>query len=363
MTFNGVRFMHWLLMVIAGHTALTLHCATLQADPYEGQLQWLERATGFDASLRGLSAVDDRVLWACGSKATVIRSSDGGEQWVKCGPSNLGELEIRSIIAFDDRTATIASAGTPAVIMQTHDGGQSWNEVFRHPSNMAFFDGLKFWDKRRGIAFSDPVDGRLLIATTADGGASWQVVAPEKLPFAREKEGGFAASNSALCVGPKGLAWIGTGGTVSAESRVYCTNDFGANWSISTCPLVSDTAAGIFSLAFRADEKLLIAVGGDYRPEAASKTTAAFSRDLGLTWQKAAQAPHMFVSAVCLEENRQDAQRKMISTGPTHSYQSDQGDYWQPFAHIGFHALDVSPSGRIFAVGSGGRFAELRSVQ
>jgi len=363
MIFNCFRFNTQLLLMAAMCVTATSNFFTKSASAIEGQWQWLERATGFDASLRGLSVVDDRVLWACGAKATVIRSSDGGEQWVKCGPANFNPLEFRSIVAFDDRTATIASAGTPAVILQTNDGGQSWKEVFRHSSATAFFDGLKFWDKRRGIAFSDPVDGRLLIVTTVDGGATWQVVAPEKMALARGKEGGFAASNSALCTGRNGRAWIGTGGTLSPDSRVYSTNDFGVTWSVASCPLVSNTAAGIFSIAYRADEKMLVAVGGDYRPEATSKTTAAFSRDFGLTWQIASQPPNMFVSAVCIEENRHEAQRKMIATGPTHSYHSNDGDYWQPFSAVGFHALDVSPAGRVFAVGSGGRFGELRLVQ
>lgn len=351
------------LLLVAVSIMMALNGLANWTLAFEGQWQWLERSTGFDASLRGLSAVDDRVLWACGAKATVIRSSDGGEQWVKCSPSNFEPLEFRSIVAFDDRTATIASAGTPAVILQTTDCGHTWKEVFRHASPKAFFDGLKFWDKRRGLAFSDPVDGRLLIVTTADGGATWQEVAAAKLPPARDNEGGFAASNSSLCIGPNGRAWIGTGGTASPDSRVYSTNDFGLTWTTSTCPLVSDSAAGIFSIAYRADEKLLVAVGGDYRPEATSKTTAAFSRDHGLTWQLAAQPPHMFVSAVCIEENRHDARRKVIATGPTNSYISAEGDYWQPLSDIGFHALDVSPTGRVFAIGSQGRFGELRLVQ
>ena len=324
--------------------------------------RWLERTTGFDASLRGLSAVNDQVLWACGSKATVIRTSDGGGQWVKCNPTGYDQLEFRSVVAVDELTATIASAGTPAVILQTVDGGHSWKETYRHPSPAAFFDGLKFWDRQRGIAFSDPVDGRLLIVTTNDGGAAWQPVAPEKIPAAREKEGGFAASNSVLCVGPKGRAWLGTGGTPSAESRIYWTNDYGANWSVVPCPLVSDAAAGIFSIAFREEDKLLIAVGGDYRPEAASKTTAALSRDFGLTWQLSIQPPDVFVSAVCFEDNLSQSQRQLIATGPTKSFCSSDGNYWEPFNAIGFHALSTSPTGKVFGVGASGRFGELRLI-
>ncbi len=328
-----------------------------------GAWRWLERSTGFDASLRGLSAVNDQVLWACGAKATVVRTSDGGGQWTKCNPPDFGQLEFRSIVAFDALHATIASAGTPAVILQTADGGQQWKEVYRHASANAFFDGLKFWDKKRGIAFSDPVDGRLLIVTTVDGGATWQPVAAENIPMAREKEGGFAASNSVLCVGSNGRAWIGTGGTVSAMSRIYSTNNYGLNWTASECPLVSDAAAGVFSIAFREEDKLLVAVGGNYQPDATSKTTAVLSRDFGQSWQLVAQQPRSFVSAVCYVESQTQTQRHLIATGPTQSFHSNDGNYWEPFSDVGFHAMDITPTGKIFAVGSSGRFGELKLIE
>ncbi len=325
------------------------------AAPGNGKMRWLESSTDCDASLRGLSVVDDRVLWASGAKATVVKSVDGGKTWTGCGPNGLEKLEIRSIVAFDENQAIVASAGTPAIILQTSDAGQTWTEVFRLESPAAFFDGMRFWDRQKGIVFSDPVEGRLLIATTSDGGRSWQVVAPESVPLAAEKEGGFAASNSVLCVGKEGRAWIGTGGTQSPSSRVYATADYGKSWSLSACPLVGDAAAGIFSIAIHPEAKLLVAVGGDYRPEADSTTTAAISRDLGQTWKLANRPPSKFVSAVVWAKLG-----TLIATGPTNSFYSNDGEHWSPFSDVGFHAMDSSPSGNVYAVGAEGRFGVLR---
>ena len=335
-----------------------LGCWTLPNLAQAQQWQWQENSTGCEASLRGLSVVDDQTLWASGAKATVVRSVDAGSSWQSCGPQGFDQLEFRSIVAQDGQTATIASAGTPAVILQTCDGGRTWKEAFRHPSSAAFFDGMRFWGRERGIAFSDPVDGRLMIMTTADAGLTWQSVAPENIPLATEREGGFAASNSVLCVGKGGRAWIGTGGTKSQTSRIYVTSDFGKNWTARPCPLHSDAAAGVFSIAFHADLKLLIAVGGDYRPEATSSTTAALSRDLGQTWQLSAQPPSAFVSAVSLASMDRRA-KILIATGPTSSFMSQDGDNWEQFSTFGFHALETSPNGSVYAVGSGGRFAKL----
>lgn len=329
-------------------------CALIPDIAWSQPSRWLESSTGCDASLRGLSVVDDQTLWASGADATVVRSVDGGKSWRSCGPSGFGKLEIRSIVAVNDRIATVASAGTPAVILQTQDAGQTWKQVFRHSSPAAFFDGMRFWDREHGIVFSDPVEGRILIATTADGGLTWQVVAPEKIPLATDKEGGFAASNSVLCVGKDGRAWIGTGGTKSPNSRIYATSDFGKSWSVHACPLVSDTAAGVFSIAMHNGLKLLIAVGGDYRPEATSTTTAAFSPDLGQTWQLATQPPTAFVSALAVAKSKW-----LVATGPTSSFYSHDGQLWKPFSKAGFHASEASPTGNIYAVGANGRYGVL----
>jgi photosystem II stability/assembly factor-like uncharacterized protein len=329
-------------------------CTWIPHTAWSQSLRWQESSTGCDASLRGLSVVDDHTLWASGANATVLRSVDGGKTWNSCGPSGFEKLEIRSIVAVNDRIATVASAGTPAVILQTQDAGQTWKEVFRHASPVAFFDAMRFWDPQHGMVFSDPVDGRILIVITTDGGQTWQVIPPERIPLATEKEGGFAASNSALCVGKEGRAWIGTGGAESPTSRVYSTSDYGKSWSVNACPLNSDTAAGVFSIAVHQQLSLLIAVGGDYRPEATSATTAAFSRDLGQSWQLASQPPAVFVSAVAVAKSK-----LLIATGPTSSYYSNDGDHWKQFSATGFHATEASPTGKVYAVGANGRFGVL----
>ena len=41
-------------------------------------LQWVFQDSHSDASLRGLSVVDDLVAWAGGSGGTVLRTTDGG---------------------------------------------------------------------------------------------------------------------------------------------------------------------------------------------------------------------------------------------------------------------------------------------
>lgn len=320
------------------------------------RLAWQLESTGSKASLRGLHAASDSVIWACGSESTVIRSTDGGRSWIPCGPKipDHADLEYRSIHAWDEMSACIASAGTPAMILRTADGGQNWEEVFQHASPQAFFDGLRFWDAAHGIAFSDPVDGKFLIVETSDGGQTWQAVDADLLPEALAGEAGFAASNSSLALAPGGHAWIGTGGAIAGKSRIYSRFGWNNQWQIADCPIESNASSGIFSIV--ADAEKLIAVGGDYRPDAVSAETAAYSLDQGKSWSLAQKQPAAFRSAVAHLPS--SIAKGFIATGPTGSDFSIDGQSWDAFSEQGFHTLAVSPK-KLFAAGAGGRFAVL----
>ncbi len=323
---------------------------SVQAQPPQGD--WELGPSGTKASLRALCAVDNNVLWTAGSQACVLRSEDGGASWTDCSPRGYSDLEFRSLHAWDAKQACIASAGTPAVILRTADGGLNWSEVYRHASPAAFFDGLRFWDLRRGLAFSDPVDERLLVVETGDGGKHWLPVAAGQLVPGLAGEAGFAASNSALCLGEQGSAWIGTGGADGDTSRIHFRSGWKERWQVSNCPLPSSATAGVFSIA--QGKGRLIAVGGDYRPEVASQATAAWSGDGGVTWQLSARPPAAFRSAIaCLPDGS-----GFLCVGPSGSDFSMDGDQWQAISTQGFHALAIAPDAA-YAVGADGRFGKL----
>lgn len=323
------------------------------------KVRWELGPTGTQASLRGLSAAGDLSIWACGSEATVIRSSDGGSSWVECGPRNFASLEFRSLHAWDENSACIASAGSPAVILRTKDGGATWQEVFRHESEKAFFDGLKFWDSKRGIVFGDPLGGRLCVLESIDGGLSWYEPGTDKLPDVFAGEAGFAASNSAMVVADGGKVWIGTGGREANTSRVFIRENWLAAWTASDCPLRSGPTQGIFSLAVGNNPQQLLAVGGDYRAGENSATTAAISSDGGISWRIPEQPPASFCSAVVSVDDTKHRGAFFIATGPSGSALSLDGEQWLEFSRSGFHVLTVSPNRTVLAAGADGRFAKL----
>src|SRR5215831_7916518 len=87
--------------------------------------------SGTKTSLRGLSVVNNNIIWVSGSSGTVGRSLDGGKNWQWIQVKGFEKKDFRDIEAFDDKTAVIMAIAEPAIILKSIDGGEHWNEVFR----------------------------------------------------------------------------------------------------------------------------------------------------------------------------------------------------------------------------------------
>lgn len=320
------------------------------------QSPWVDQTSGTEARFRGVSAVDGRVTWASGTKGTVARTIDGGATWQVFAVPGAGDLDFRDIEAIDANTAWTLSIGPGEAsrIYKTTDGGNTWALQFKNENPKAFFDAIAFWDRQNGLAFSDPVDGRLVIIRTTDGGSTWKQVSPEKIPPALEGEGGFAASGTCLIVAGKSHAWIATGG--AAKARVFRSTDRGSSWQVADTPIrTGNSASGIFSIAFR-DEKTGIAVGGDYRQEKLAVDNVALTSDGGRTWRLVeGSGIGGYRSAVAWVDRT-----KLIAVGPTGSdISTNGGATWSPLGRTGFHAFSFTRKGHTgWAVGDAGRIAK-----
>ncbi len=245
------------------------------------------QAVATTSSCRSLSAVDASVAWAGCTGGKVLRTIDGGTTWQVDSIAGAARLDFRGIKAFDANTAVVTSAGPAeqgqARIYRTADGGQHWSLSWSDSTKGIFLDGLAFWDARHGFTFSDPVDGRLVIFTTDDGGERWTKVPPENIPPVLPNEAAFAASNTQLTVQGASNAWIATGG--GAEARVFRSVDRGRTWSVASTHMPGGASAGLFGIAF-ADARNGLAVGGDYRIASGPTDFALRTADGGVTWNR-----------------------------------------------------------------------------
>lgn len=335
--------------------ALLAACSSPEEAPVE--LVWTEQASGVEHSLRGLSVVDADTAWVGTQDGTVLLTVDGGANWAQFRIAEAGTMDLRSAHGFDGQSALFITAGHPAQLFRTDDGGASFDLVYQDPSDQAFYDTLAFWNAHDGIAFSDPVDGAFRILLTHDGGTSWQ--AASGLPEPLDGEAGFAASNTMIALAGDNMAWIGTGG--GDRARVLHTANAGESWSVHDTPMASGAGgAGIFSVAVM-DGQIVI-VGGNYTEADIVDGTSAWSKDDGTTWHVPSETASGYRSAVAAIPGHAG---HFVAVGPNGTdLTRDGGMSWVRISETGFHAIAFAPDGSAgWAVGSDGRISRVEVAE
>jgi photosystem II stability/assembly factor-like uncharacterized protein len=318
--------------------------------------QWQKQAIETKASLRGLSVVSERVIWASGTGGTFLKTTDGGKTWTVGKVAGAEKLDFRDVEAFDAQTAYLLSIGDGenSRIYKTIDGGATWKMQFKNANPKAFFDAIAFWDKNNGIAMSDPVDGKYLLMTTTDG-ETWQPLGTDKMPPAKEGEAAFAASGTCLITSGKADVFLVSGGNAA---RVFRSGNRGLSWFVAETPIVKGTAgSGIFSIAMF-DAKQGVIVGGNYEKPDEMTGNLAFTGDGGKTW-KAGKGLTGYRSGVAYIDKK-----AIIAVGASgYNYSADGGKNWTNFktpnfSDKDFNAVQAKGKNAIWAVGANGLVAK-----
>lgn len=318
------------------------------------------QSSNTSSRLQAVSAVSRQVVWASGLDGTYTLTTNGGDSWQTrrgLGDRESESLQFRDIHALDESTAYMLSAGEGDVsrIYKTHDGGASWELQFRNVEPKGFLDCFDFWDRDRGIAYGDSIDGELFVLVTEDG-ANWTRIPPSSLPAAGEGEGGFAASGTCVETGHSGLARIATG--AGGNARVLTTEDYGETWSSADTPTVRGGAAGLMSVLFRSRQQG-VALGGDLEQAEAFTANVAILEDGGTRWSAGGLLP--FPGAAYGGAWRQGA---LIAAGPGGIAGSlDSGRSWQPLSDLDTWAVDYGDDDTFWAVGPEGRITRFERVR
>jgi len=299
-------------------------------------------------NLRGLSVVSDKVVWASGTRGVFLKTRDGGKTWKTDTIDGASELDFRSIEAFDENTAIVVSAGCPASIYITSNGGKRWVLVWKDDNPAIFLDAIAFWNRKEGLVMGDPVEGKLFMLKTSDGGQSWLQILPENIPQSKKIEGGFAASGTCLTVGGKKHAWAGTGGD---SARAYYTQDAGASWQVVNTPILSGSPMmGIYSLSFKNNNEG-IAVGGEWNVKTPQQSKA-FTRDGGRTWSTGTGADTYCSGSCFVKEDiylacGQSGIDLSVDGGENWEHINDLHLYGLAFEKLGSTGFGTGPSGRL----------------
>jgi photosystem II stability/assembly factor-like uncharacterized protein len=287
------------------------------------------------ASLRGLCVFNDREIWTSGSRGTVAHSYDGGKNWRVNQIEGAEELDFRDVQAIDEGTAVVISTGSPGRIYRTTNGGGRWKLCYENKNPQVFFDSISFWNKRYGVAMSDPIDGQLLLVGTNDGGKSWRPLPRSRMPKIEPGEAGFAASGTNMCtLGDQGLAIAlanGSSDRVNLTSRVLYSPDHGSTWSDWRTPIRTNKSSGIFSTCF-IDRKHGCVVGGNFKKPELTDSNYAVTNDGGETWSTPSPRVPPSGYRSCVAKLNHGKEVYLIAVGPNGTDLSgDLGNKWHRF--------------------------------
>jgi photosystem II stability/assembly factor-like uncharacterized protein len=325
----------------------------LFAMPIVGKAQEIQILTkGQPVSIRGLSVVDNKIIWVSGSKGQVGRSTDGGLTWKWQTVRGFEQTDFRDIEAFDEKTAVIMGISEPAYILKTFNGGESWKLVYSDSTKGVFLDAMEFWDDGRGLVIGDPIRGRLYMARTSDHGNHWQKMDSTRLPQLAEGEAFFASSGTNLRTMNFKEAIIVSGGK---SSRVY------ARGRATELPLLQgseSTGANSVAVSYKNNKAdMIVVVGGDFTKDSARSGNCVLSSDQGRTWTIPSIAPFGYRS--CVEFIGPNS---LIACGTNGvDFSADNGKTWKQLSTEGFHVCKKARNGKsVFLAGSQGRIAVLR---
>lgn len=303
-------------------------------------------ADSLNSSFRGLSVVDENVIWISGSNGTIGRSVDGGQSWKWMKVKGFEKTDFRDIEAFDANTAVIMAVDEPAYILRTNDGGENWKVVYENETKGMFLDAMDFLDDQNGMVVGDPINGRFFIIKSSDSGKNWQEIPVEMRPVADSGEACFAASGTNVR-------------KLSDSEAVFVSGGFTSHIFINDkeilLPLLQGKeSTGANSVAVKGKNTLIV-VGGDFLQKDFTAGNCAISNDEGKTWRKPETSPSGYRS--CVEYLWKNEWITCGLNGVDISI--DDGMHWKKISDESFNVCRKAKKGKAVFFAGAGRVGKL----
>jgi len=300
-------------------------------------------------SIRAIEPLDENRVWFAADKG-IVGLIDNKQSKLATIKYEDSLLHFRSIAATDS-AVFVLSIANPAVLYKIgFDGTAATNiqEVYTETGETVFYDSMKFWNNKEGIAMGDPINGCLSIIVTNDGGNSWKKLPCDNLPKVETGEAAFAASNSNISL-YKNNVWIATGGK---QARIFHSKNKGKDWEVFETPIVQGKAmTGVYSVDFF-DANTGVIFGGDWDKKEFNEGNKAITTDGGETWTLLSngKGPGYRSSVKFVPGTKGN---DLVAVGsPGLSYSNDQGETWQELSKEGFYAIEFVNDSIAFASGN-----------
>lgn len=315
-------------------------------------------------SIRGLSVPNINTIWASGSKGSVVKSVNGGNNFEWMQVKDYETRDFRSIHAWDEQEAIIVAVAAPAVILKTKDGGNSWYKVYENTDTLMFLDAINFRDINNGLVVGDPINNHIFLLSTKDKGEHWLETASTyfKTPL-HNGEAFFASSSSNIAQWANQQFFVSGGGA----SRLWM------NGVAMDIPMIQGgKSTGANSVAISPNGENMMIVGGDFMKDTIRKLNAvglesfivSNSNNKGQSIKKQVWKidtktgyPNGYRSGVEYITNTM-----LIACGTSGVDRSnDKGKNWDLISNESFHVVRKQPTiNGVFLAGAGGRIGYIK---
>lgn len=186
-------------------------------------VSWTAQTSGASDFLWGVEFIDDNTGWVVGGGRTILKTTDGGQNWVAQDVPILAADYLFDVCFLDSAEGWVV--GYLGTALHTTDGGANWEmsgavPCWNHLRWMEFIDDSQAWAAGMGCA----------LVHTADGGMSWQS-RTQNLP-----SGAWKLLNNVIATKP---------GTVSDDQVVICGHyDSISEDPYNLAPGADDNASG-----------------------------------------------------------------------------------------------------------------------
>jgi photosystem II stability/assembly factor-like uncharacterized protein len=235
--------------------------------------QWSEQSSGVTSVLHSVSAIDNNTAWICGAGGKVLRTTNGGVNWIMTNSPNAA-LSLYCIYGISSLTALVTGSSSSTYVYKTSNGGQNWTQTFSQSGG--FINVIMHDQSSPYVIVGNPVGGSWTLFQSGDEGSTWQSSGLSILPQAGNESGfinaglifedsyvSFGTNNSRIYHSFQAQNWIAqptTGhqnihaiafvdtliGVAGSSTGLLFTSNRGTNW----LPMTSPGSGNINGIAF-----------------------------------------------------------------------------------------------------------------
>ena len=189
---------------------------------------WGTQNSGVNTTLLSVCFIDTLNGWAVGDSSIILKTSDGGKNWLK-QTCPIKSIKLRTVQFISKDVGFIA--GFTGSFLSTNDGGVNWSTGYIMPDSSGFYyDDLCFIDENEGWVPARKIGynyGIGLILHTTNGGKTWekQLEIDSSNPFS-------AVFFSAVKFQDNKVGWALGGDSIDnlSDTYIYKTLNGGSTW-------------------------------------------------------------------------------------------------------------------------------------